>query len=107
MLAIRVILRLPDRPLELVNLPPVGSRPFAPLATVYRSKFAPLFRKFLMCDNFRDKFFLRHLWDFARFHFLLILLVRPVIPNMHALLRQRADVRLASQEPQQFVDDAL
>jgi hypothetical protein len=82
---------------EAVGAVAVG-RPVDPLFAVHRPEIAPAIGESLVLGDSRDEIVKADvLSGFAD-----IIGVRPLVPDLHTLQHQRADIGFAGQEPQQF-----
>ena len=101
-----------DGVLDLVNRPALAVGPFAPLHAVNWPQVTPLLGKRVISRDFFNKRFHAdapllavNLWNILT-GFFQIILIRPFVPDMHAILRQIFNVAGALEKPQQFVRHA-
>lgn len=100
----RVRLEFVDGPSELVDNPSVARLPTSPLDSVDVSEISPFECELGAFFDFRDKFILREIPNLTFHHCRLIVLVWPLVPDVHVVIDEIFDIGVSTNEPEEFMD---
>jgi hypothetical protein len=82
-------------------------RPTSPELSVDLRKFSVHLCKLLIFEDFRDKFFFCHRRLSSLFYFIVIDIVRVIIPDMDIIFNEESDIGVSTEKPEKLGDDSF